>query len=154
MNTQNIVEQIKGSKPSKGYSEEYDVYVFDEIVVKVYHDKESFEADIQLHKKLDQHHLLPKMITSFCTDEAMYLVVEKINALFAEDFKPGGVGANSANQALREYEKSEKWITMVEDYEEKIKKYTKSVIYDTHPGNFGYDKSGNFMCLDEGCFWF
>lgn len=154
MNVLELVQAIKDEHDSTGAGY-YQTYVLDDIVVKVYEDKDSHEADVQKHEDLDRSRLLPKMIAEFYHSGKWYLVVEKIACFDVEVRKTGARHNRITRDELHEayydamYAVRNSLHDELEKYENKL--FKKGYwVQDPHGGNFGRFADGKLACLDEG----
>lgn len=154
MNVLELVQAIKDEHDSTGAGY-YKTYILDDVVVKVYENKDCHEADVQKHEELDRSRLLPKMITEFYHNEKWYLVVEKIVCFDVEVRKAGARHSHTDRDEYHEAyydamdEVSRDLSDEIGEYEHKL--YKKGYwVQDPHGGNFGRFADGKLACLDEG----
>jgi hypothetical protein len=137
-----VIAKIPSTKrsPGNGY---YTVYIVDDVVIKRYTDKDKFENDIEKHMNLDRTGLVPRMLSSFYTEDFMYLIVEKVDA-FGADIDTEGRGGYSTelNNLFRRVENTDKFKDDLSEITKKLRRKGYD-LFDTHAGNFGY----------RGCLW-
>jgi hypothetical protein len=123
------------------------VFGCDEYFVKKFSDLEDYEDACEVHKVLDNYSIVPPMIDNFVYEGEGYIVVEKVRQLDEEYIEQFGVNSDAT------------FAESMTDYEEELDTLIDEAngngfnVDDIHFGNFGYDKHGNFVCLDEGCFY-
>lgn len=140
--------------PGNGY---YEVYVCEDFVIKKYSDILSFDKDIMLHDILDKHDLIPKKITSFEYEEHFYLVVEKVTCLDEDvsEYKTRRKFDGYSSEYIQwtfDMEKSDEFNNKRKKYISDLAVKTGYLVWDDHSGNFGLNKNGDLVCLDEGSF--
>lgn len=154
MNTLELVQAIKDEKDSSGAGY-YKTYVLDDVVVKVYEDKDRHSEDVEKHLVLDNKQLTPKMLAEFYHNGKWYLVIEKIACFDVEVRKAGARHNRITRDELHEayydamYAVRDSLRDELRKYEEKLRRKG-YLVQDPHGGNFGRNTNGKLVCLDEG----
>lgn len=120
----------------------YTTFVCDEVVVKRYPEtsKHLFDKDMVVHRELDDFYLVPKLLGYYKDDKNYYLILNKITPVCDQSIHL---------EELRDF--AEKHSKEIENHTDRCANL-RFLMRDKGPFNYGYDKNGNFMCLDEGCF--